>query len=120
MSSSTALQYLPLLADEEAATLQRSEGVGQKIDPLNAVLIRLGFAADSEADDRADWKSQVDASVFYMLSCFAYSAAGGLLLLHPEVCKLFVPNAIAHALMCAVSLFFPRSLSNVTWSSRGA
>ena len=82
---STALQYIPLLVDEEAATLQRSEGVGQKIDPLNAVLIKLGFASDLEADDRAEWKSQVDASIFYMISCFAYSAAGGLLLLYPEV-----------------------------------
>jgi hypothetical protein len=48
-----------------------------------AVLLRwLGLAAPP--DEYHDWRAVVQDTWWYQLSCFAYCAAGGLLLLRPE------------------------------------
>lgn len=79
------MQYLPLLSDEEAAGAS-NEPPHSSIwlsDMLKTVLVHLGFAAESNSEP-AEWLPKVHAARWYGLSSFAYSAAGGLLLLKPE------------------------------------
>ena len=49
---------------------------------LQATLSRLGLAANGGCDP--EWAAIVQGTWWYAASCFAYCAAGGLLLLHPE------------------------------------
>lgn len=66
-------QYLPL---SQASTAEPSPNV------LDRALKALGFAPES--DEPPEWRADVSDAPVYMASCFAYCAAGGLLLLHPE------------------------------------
>lgn len=80
------LHYLPMSGgralDEEVQLMTSSaENSEQQYGCLSS-LERCGFA--SEGAEPAEWRAHVNASPAYMLSCFAYCAAGGLTLLKPE------------------------------------
>ena len=84
---SEPMKYLPIIseADEEMQLIAEedtSSRNGERDDHLSRVLVMLGFS--SVGAEPAEWRAQVDASPIYMLSCFAYCAAGGVTVLKPE------------------------------------
>ena len=89
--SRSAPLYVPLSqaappSDVEAAEADSAASAAAFVPPatslLDGLLARLGFEPGS--DEPPEWRPADEQSRAYCASCFAYCAAGGLLLLRPE------------------------------------
>lgn len=75
------MRYVPMAGEPSDEEMQLVAG-GKSNDRLGALLTCIGLAPT--CSEPAEWRPRVEASPVYMLSCFAYCAAGGLTVLKPE------------------------------------